>query len=212
MSRSTEQKYPERITDLKTGSHLVMIKNLSYLKIQMDKFPVMSVLFENDKNEVYEHWFVLDNDWRQEVFQKLLVTIGALLKEGQPTKEDILGKRLYLFIKEVHHINDDTPIVDENGPVIEYFMFNFAPFINGMKKPKTPGDPADDNGIPSGKFINYKNLSLQQKGKTEEEVIDEQVIAAEYLKNHPKVEMGKKVQEKINKVITKETGSLEIDF
>ncbi len=164
-----EIKRFKRKAEMGSGTHLVIINDLFYLKnaagnkLQPHGFDVMVVQFKNNKGLAHEQHYNIDNAIGSANFKKLFAIAGVVSSvEGtKPTKKDAIGKRLWISIKEVHHINDDKVIMEDDKPVIEYYTFKLHPFIEGVKKPVMLGDPTDNDGRPSGVFIEYKNFSIE---------------------------------------------------
>ncbi len=165
MSLQPKEIKAKRISQITTGTHLVMIADILYLRnaakeliLNHDQHPTLIVMFKNDKSQIHEQHYILDGDKKQEQFQKMITIAQVPMIDGKPNKKDAIGKRLWIAVREVHHIMDGQPIIDDGVPVIEYFIFRVSPYIDGGKKPLISGDPNDNNGIASGVFIDYKNF------------------------------------------------------
>lgn len=167
-----EVKTRKRIATMGTGTHLAMIADMFYLrdgnKDQVKTqagHPILAVLFKNDKTNVHEQHYIIDNGIGSEAFNNMLAVAQVVPSEGdRPKKKDAMGKRLWISIREIHHINDDKKILDfEGNPIIEHYIFRVSPFINGGKRPLIVGDPLDNNGIPAGVFLDYKNFAIKQE-------------------------------------------------
>ncbi|MCC7514511.1 MAG: hypothetical protein IT212_07445 [Bacteroidia bacterium] len=160
------------------GIHLAMINDMYYLTnaskepIKPEGHPVMVVVFKKDGNLAHEQHYTIDGAWRQELLKKMLSAAKVVPSEGKskPTKKDAIGKRLWLFIKEVRHINDDKPVMEDGSQVVDHFIFQVSPFNEGGKKPELTGDPAMNSGIPSGLFIDYKNVAIPAHQKATEKM------------------------------------------
>lgn len=159
----------KKICDIKTGTHLVTICDMFYLKdaannIQkIDGFPAIVVRFKDGQNNTHDQVYVIDGGKRQKHFQTLLKS-AQVNTEGSPKKSDVLGKRLWASINELHFVEDDEPLPGpDGGPRIEHYIFKVYPYIENQKAPILPGDPAHNDGIASGDFVTYKNLSLPEK-------------------------------------------------
>lgn len=166
MSR-TDKPYKKTCTT-GTGTHLFVIADMYYLsdkkgntiKNLMDQ-PTMVVIFKKDDGTQHEQHYILDGMFKQDNFKKMLAVAKVTPSEGKtnPTKKDAIGKRLWGSVKEINHVMDDKQVVDENGPVIEYYLFKASVYFDGGPRPRIAGDPQDNEGIPSGQFIDYKNFA-----------------------------------------------------
>lgn len=161
MSRVTK-KY-KKISTVGTGIHLFVIADLYYLKsdeklVLNEGFPTMVVIYKKDGGDSHEQHYLIDKSYRQEQLKRTFDAAQVIPEEGKAaTKKDAIGKRLWGAVKEIHHVMDDRAVRDENGPVIDYFIFKVWPYYDNMKKPTLAGDPAQNGLIPSGQFIDYKN-------------------------------------------------------
>jgi hypothetical protein len=181
MSLKPLETKKKRISMIKTGVHLVMISDLFYLK-GADGKPIanttgqltMAVQFKNDKNEVHEQHYLLDGDWRQEQFNKML-NAAQLNTNEQLKKKDAVGKRLWIAIKEIHFVNDDVVVMEDDKPKIDYYIFRTCPFIENGRKPAIVGDPADADGYASGAFLDYKNVSQSGEVRIQESSVEPEV-------------------------------------
>lgn len=162
-----------RRSELKTGVHEVVIHDMFYLRnaskeIQkIDGFVAIVVRFVGPKKSIHDNLYIIDGGYRQKYFQKLLVDAGVVVVEGQsPKKEEIVGKKLFIAIQEVHHVNDDKAVLEDGEPVIEYHIFKTMPIAKD--KPKLTGDPENNHGFPMDQFVTYKNMSSPFIGSVEE--------------------------------------------
>lgn len=202
MSLQPKEMKAKRISTMKTGIHLAIIADILILRnaakeiILNEGHKTFIVLFKTDKGQIHEAHYLMDKDWRQKDFDKMLTAAQATPKEGATLKkEDAVNKRLWLAIKEVHYIEDDKPVLEDGEPKIEYFIFKVSPCINGGKRPLLDGDPDANNGVPSGHFIDYKNVSISasavdQKG----EIVKQEPAKAKTPTKAPEV---KKAEEKV---------------
>lgn len=159
-----------RVSDIKTGTHLAMIADMSLLKndrgekILIDGHPACVVKFKDGKNQVHEQTYVWDNGPRQKYFTSMLMAAQVEFPAdgSSPSKKAALNKRLWISIHEVHYVNDDKVVMDGDVPKIEYYIFKVYPFIpdaTTQGRPKIKGDPELNNGIASDEFITYKNIA-----------------------------------------------------
>ena len=119
-------------------------------------------------NAIHEQGYLIDHGIRQKYFEDIVRKAG-LDPKSNPKKSDILGKKLWIFIQEIHVVEDDKVVIGFDGtPQIEYHIFRTDYYKEGGKQPNLKGDPATNNGIPQMPFINYKNISnpfVEQKAK-----------------------------------------------
>ncbi len=165
-----EMKSSKRLSTIGPGTHLCIIYKVYYLrnaaktKVLADgKFDIMEVVFTKDKGkEFHEQHYVIDGGWRQQLFKDMIMAANVTSKiEGAPPKiMDAPGHRLWLSIKAVCQVNDGVAVLEDGEPMIEHFIFKVNPYIDNGKKPKIAGDPADNNGIASGAFIEHVNINV----------------------------------------------------
>lgn len=156
------------IPELKTGIHLVSVNKFGFVtKIvngqkEIVKTPngdrLFSITFTDKDGKCFENIYELSAE-KKKYFEKVLHMIGIDPK-GQISGKDALHKRLYICVKEVVDIKDDTIELDINGDEVKnYYIFELFPFIDGGHEPTIKGDPAKNNGIPSGVFRTYRNIA-----------------------------------------------------
>lgn len=84
---------------------------------------------------------------------------------GAVSEKDLIGKKLFVPLKEVHYTLGDgkTPALNDSGnPMIfnelvkEFFPYTIDPETKKASRPEVPGDPLLNNGIATGIFIEYK--------------------------------------------------------
>lgn len=167
----------KKVTELKTGIHLVSIIDASIWKDEngnpklTDKGETGIVIkFADGNNHVFENVYYLKGD-REVFFKKMCSSAKINLEEVAKTgkfKAEALGKRLWLFIKEVWDIDQDTPVLDDltNEPVIRYYIFDTASFNNPDVRPSKLGDPAKNNGIATDDFVEYRQVRTSQAVST----------------------------------------------
>ncbi len=155
-----------RKTELKTGTHLVTINDLFYLRnaqkeiMKIDGFPAIIIQYKS-KEGLFEQLYVIDKGKRQHYFEKALNDANVPKEEGkQRSKEQCVGKKLYIAIQEVHYVNNENPILENEEPKIEYQIFKTIPFSEGVI-PKLAGDPLLSNSRPQDQFITYKNINSE---------------------------------------------------
>jgi hypothetical protein len=167
----------KRTSTIGCGTHLCTILDMYYLTngakqyiLADQKHKIMVVLFAADwkkgqEKKIHEQHYVIDGSFKQGQFKQMLTTsqVTSSVEGASPTKKDAIGKRLWLSIKEVHTIDDDKPVIENDEPLIDRFVFAMSPYIDNGKKPKIPGDPADnDGGIPSGEFVEWRNIAVKK--------------------------------------------------
>lgn len=162
-----------KVSEMRTGGHLAVISDMFLLR-NANREPIRSpeghpsivIQFKNGKNQLHEKSYMMDGDKFQKYFENVLAAAQVPNYKNGPDKKDIIGKRLWIFISECHYVDDDQIIMDIDGnPKIDYFIFKVFPFIEGGKKPSVKGDPEDNNGIPTGDFVTYKNESGELQPK-----------------------------------------------
>lgn len=194
MSLAVIEGKPKRISEMKTGVHLAIISDVLYLR-NSKKEPILNdkqeltliVLFKNDKTEKHEQHYSV-NKKQMELFKKLLICAGVDMPAdgSSPSKKEAIDKRLWIFIREVHHVMDNEPIKDFQGNlIIEHHIFKSVPYTDDMKAPTAPGNPEDNAGVASGVFIDYKNFSVKKA---------EQVVQQEIMQPEPKKEAPEAIQ------------------
>lgn len=154
------------VSEMATGIHLVTISDLFYLNgpdkkpMKLGNFFAIVVRFKNGKNESHEQTYLLDGGIRQKYLLTMLRAAKAIKAGEKPTRNDAVGKRLYIAIQECNYVNDDTVILGHDGnPLIEYYVFKVFPFMEEGRKPSMIGDPEKNGGFASDDFVTYKNVS-----------------------------------------------------
>lgn len=162
MSRSTS--LPIKIKELFTGIHLVMIDDISIVKGE-DNMPIrqengsirLRMKFITGESKCFESDY-----WTKETdFLKMLVSfkVVALSDKFKDFKASALHKRGWICIKEVHLIDKENPVLDDQGqPKIDYYIFDTRPVSDSLKKPTIKGDPEKNDGIASEAFLDYKSI------------------------------------------------------
>lgn len=162
MSLNVEKK--NRLKELSAGIHLVTILDAIIVK-DADGQPIVSngemgvvVRFSDVNNHCYDKEYWLGGS-REKYFNQMCAVAG-IDRSNPKFKASSKGKRLWIFIREVHIINNDQPVIDDltGKPEIRYEMFDVAPFGDSNKMPKVPGNPMDNNGIASDDFLTYINI------------------------------------------------------
>ena len=161
----------KRNKDLVAGLYLATIVDMYLLK-DAEKNPIkigghlaVIVRFQIADKRIHDQLYVWDGGIKQNYFQNLLRAAQVDLSKGTPKKVDLMGKKLWIAIQEIHFINDDEPILNiDKTPKIDFHIFKVIIYIEGAKSlpPVIKGDPAKNNGIPSDMFITYKNESVDK--------------------------------------------------
>jgi len=157
--RTSQIKIKE--SELKAGLHKVIIEDIFSLKdennnvVRLNGKLIIIVRFKNNKG-FHEQGFIIDNGARQKYFNNILRCI-RVNHTPLPKKEELLGKELFIAVREVHHVEDDKVVMHEGKPKIEYSLF--MAFPDSLNAPKIKGDPQFNNGIPQEEFITYKNIA-----------------------------------------------------
>lgn len=166
MSLQPQEIKQKRKTMIKTGVHLVLIHDIEVLRnaakqpILLDgKNPSVIVTFKNDQSEIFQQEYLLDKDWKQETFEKMLTAAGLTVVKGQSVKKaEALNKRLWIAIREIHYYDGNIQVMEDGQPKIEYFIFKTIPYIDGASRPALLGDPFLNNAEPADQFINFRNV------------------------------------------------------
>ena len=146
-------------TYLATIHDMFVHKNAEKQPIQVNGFMAIIVQFINDKKEIHDQMYIMDKGFKQKYFMNMLKAAGVTFSTGQPSRNDCVGKKLYISIQEVHYVNDDEVLFDAEGkPLIDYHIFRTNPVVEGMKSPQIKGDPSV-NGMACDLFVTYKNVS-----------------------------------------------------
>ncbi len=142
------------------GLHIATIVDVFYLLneakeiLHIDGNNLLVVKFSNEEGKHHDQLYPLDKGWRQKSFQYMFESCGA----KSAKRSEMVSKKLYIAIQEVHYVDDDKVILEDGQPRIEYHIFRTFPYIEGNKSPKIKGNPLTE-GFAQGEFITYKNLS-----------------------------------------------------
>lgn len=158
-----------RTITMATGIHLVSIHDILVLRnaakqpvLTPEGYSTLIVIFKNEKSEIYEHHYLMDKALKQKSFESMIAAAGVIAENGNPKKKDAVGKQLWIALKEVHYMDNGVPIMYDDQPKIERFIFKMAPYIEGDKRPKVAGDPLAEGATEvSGGFIEFKNISIE---------------------------------------------------
>jgi len=164
---NTEVK--KRTTELTTGIHLVSIIDAGIVKGPDGKPKVtesgeigIMITFADGKNHIFQQIYYTKGE-REYFFKKMCASANIDLDEVAKTgkfKAEARGKRVWIYIKEVWDI-DGVDVVkhDVTGqPIITYYVFETSFVGNVDNRPAMKGDPAKNNGTPSDKFIEYRQI------------------------------------------------------
>lgn len=163
-----------KFSSIKTGTHLVEIADMLYLRNAAGEaiknaqgHPTIVVVFRKSKEELMEKHYVVDGGQSQKRFNNMLRVAQVKMDAGIPKKKDIIGKKLYVCVQEVHYVNDDQVVLEDDGSGqarIEYHIFRIYPDVYLGKAPRVKGDPAmNPDGIPGDEFVTYVNISENPK-------------------------------------------------
>jgi len=202
MSLSAKSK--TRVKQLLTGIHLVMIDDLwltkdghgNILTTTGGQVP-MSIRFTDSNGYSFDNNYLLKGD-KEFIFHKMCTAFGidytvtklkdecgidVVKADGTVVKATKPRKRGYIFIREVHDVDGTEIVKDEvtGVDVVNYYIFDYAPFMAGQKAPTRLGCPVDGKGA-DGDFIDYRQIS-----SIEQQVHKQKLSKAERL------ELGKKV-------------------
>ena len=161
--------------EIKSGVHLVVINDMIYLRNAAKEiikttegYPTIIVQFKKSKEELHEKHYLIDKGYKQKYFDNMLRIAQVDTNNGAPKKTDIIGKKLWIAVQEIHYVDDDQIVLDENesgNAKIDYHIFKVFPYVEGGRKPIIKGDPEMNNGIASEDFITYKNISNKTDNK-----------------------------------------------
>ncbi len=159
----------KRTTELTTGIHLASIIDASIVKGQDGKPKLtekgemgITIKFADGKNHIFEQVYYTNGD-REYFFKKMCASASIDLENVKKTgkfKAEAVGKRLWIYIKEVYDIDGENTVKDDitGEPVINYYVFNTSFMGNPDNKPAMKGDPARNNGIATDDFVDYKQI------------------------------------------------------
>lgn len=155
-----------KVSEIKAGTHLVVISDMFFLRdvkkelvVNKQGHTTIVVAFKDGKNNKHEQSYLIDNGLRQKYLNNMMDAAQISYAEKAPTRKECIGKRLWISIKEIHYINDDVMVIENDEPKIDHFIFRVYPYIEGGRKPSISGDPENNNGIAAGEFMEYKNIS-----------------------------------------------------
>lgn len=151
-----------KLKQLKTGVHLVAITEAIMIKDDQN-MPLITpegevgitIRFSDGQNCHYDQDYWLKGN-REHFFTRMCAAAN-IDPSAKMFKAESKGKRLWICIKEVHEIDGDQPVMDVNGPVINYYLFDCIPCLDPNKKPIVKGDPEKNEGVASGDFLDYKS-------------------------------------------------------
>jgi hypothetical protein len=179
MGLGKEDKFKKQ--DLKTGVHLVTILDATLIKgpdkkpkmfIRGDKKEVGIIIkFSNAKGAIYENTYYVGAD-RAFYFNTMCSHAGINLVEANKNnafKKEAKGKRLWIFINEIHDVNLENPVLHDitGEPIINYYLFKTAACNNPENRPILLGDPHNNKGIVGGEFIDYRQVEISNNVKVE---------------------------------------------
>lgn len=117
---------------LKKGLHLVKILDVKFLRDNSGKIvnrgdgDKIVVKFGN-KEGVSDSIFTLDSGVKESYFKRMLQCVG-IDEKPKYNLDEILGKKLYVAIKETHFLSNGNPVLMFDGsPRIEYRIFKYIP-------------------------------------------------------------------------------------
>lgn len=123
--------------------------------------PGMVFRFKNQAGAYHDQLYWIDGGSKQRYMDLMLQAAGVERIEGQKiSKKAVLGKRLWLCVRELHYISDDKPRMNDDGtPMIEHHIFKIVPYNTDGTRPHVYGDPEDNpDNRPGGDFVDYKNV------------------------------------------------------
>lgn len=171
MSRSTQP-----LSEIHSGTHLVIVLEASFLRdhknlpvIANDGSYGVKIRFNDNKlNMDWTYWTKFSD------FKKLCK--ATLCDATKPVCPELRGKRLWLCVKEVKTMKDDTCLSTD------YVPFDYIQCDNPQTKPIISGDPCQHpKGLPLGVFLEYSQRNvvaehaLAQHPLTEKDMIQPNV-------------------------------------
>lgn len=168
MSRSNPRE-TILIKEIKAGIHPVSILDASLQKnVAISGETGLKITFKNIDNKIFEKIFWLGGD-RHVEFLKMCLAANINI-ESRTFRKEAKGKELWIYINESYDIIGEEIVMGKKGPLVNYYIFDYHP-IDGGKKPVLKGDPADNNGRASGKFLNYVSVapSLTYRASNEDD-------------------------------------------
>jgi len=165
---SLEAEKSKRISEITAGVHLVTILSMKRLldsnKNQVIKDGEMAIIitFATGDNRRHEQVYYLGkgNEGRERYFTSMCLDAGVDMSKTPLEKKDVIGKRLWIAIKEVFTlINGGEDVLKDitGAEVIEYFVFQTAPVFDPERAPTWKGDPAKNDGNAMDLFVGYKD-------------------------------------------------------
>jgi hypothetical protein len=159
------------IKQLKTGIHLVTIidaelvkdKDKNIIKTPDGEIGIL-ITFADGKNNKFQNAYWITppkyegkKDW---IFLKMTSAANININNTK-FKAESKGKRLWIYIKEVHSINLDEPVCDEltGEPIINYYIFAYGACSDESIKPSMMGNPQTNGGIAAGSFLDYNQIT-----------------------------------------------------
>jgi hypothetical protein len=120
---------------------------------------LFSIVFTDHQGKSFDNTYYIGGD-KQKYFEEVLHMVGVNPKEKIVAKE-VLNKRLWICVKEIVDINDDTICIDVLGNEVKnFYIFKIYPFVDGGFKPQIQGDPERNDGRPSGIFRTFRNVGV----------------------------------------------------
>lgn len=151
---------------LSAGLHLVKITDITQGKPDKNGFPSHVYKFQDKLGAMIEKTLYFSTDRNNPckaewIYTKLKAAIGIKANEAVG-KSKIVGQKLWLGVKRVDTVDKSGKVVMDNGrakgfsEVIPTLMMAYTGDGTDLKKPQIDGDPALNNGVPSGVFYETK--------------------------------------------------------
>ncbi len=179
MSLSVKSQF-ERAQELQTGIHLVIVSDMNLLKdsygkpIERNGSNFITVRFTDGENKSIDNHFPIGTE-KQRYFDLMINHLG-LDNTKQVKKKEVIGKRLWIAIKEVHFLVDGVTLKDKDKKdVKEYFVFKTFKYDGEKARPIVKGDPINFDGIAQDEFVDYK--IVQDSFNKEENIAPNQTPA-----------------------------------
>jgi len=175
----------KRTTELKTGIHLVSIIDAGIVKTDDGKPAItdkgemgIKLKFADGKNHIFEQVYYTGGE-RERFFKAMCASANIDLEQVKKTgkfKAEAIGKRLWIYIKEVYDINGEELIKDDitGEPVINYYIFKTSFMANPDNRPAMKGDPLRNGGIATDEFVDYRQIFVQSLAEKAYDAIKEE--------------------------------------
>lgn len=166
MSLFAEKK--KVLQEIKAGVHLVTIMSIKRLldhgknQVVKDGEIGVTIQFATGHNHRHEqvYWIGKGKQGREKYFTSMCIDAGVDMSQSQMSTKAVIGKTLWIAVKEIYTLKNDGSEVLKNEvtgeDVMEHFIFKTAPVYDPDRPPTWPGDPAKNEGRAMDDFLGYK--------------------------------------------------------